>query len=132
MKWMKVAVSAEGQSLDSQISSVFGRCQCFLFVELEDGEIVDSKALENSAASQSSGAGTAAAQLVGDEGAEALISGALGPKAFSALEQWDMKMYKGEPGTVRKNVDKFSSGNLDRVESPTGPAHMGAGERGSR
>ncbi|MFP4005681.1 MAG: NifB/NifX family molybdenum-iron cluster-binding protein [Candidatus Hadarchaeia archaeon] len=122
---MKIAVSAEGKDLDSQVSSVFGRCQCFVVAEVDEGEIVDSGDLENSAADQSGGAGTAAAQLVGDEGVDVLISGAVGPKAFSALDQWDIEIYKGEPGAVRENIDKFSSGDLEKVESPTGPAHMG-------
>ncbi len=125
---MKIAVSAEGKNLDSQASSVFGRCQCFVFVELQEGEIVGSEGTENSAASHSSGAGTAAAQLVGDNEADVLISGAIGPKAFSALEKWEIKVYKGEPGTVRENIDKFSTGELEEAESPTGPAHMGMNE----
>lgn len=127
---MKVALSAEGQDFDSQISSVFGRCQCFILVEIEEGKVVNSESFENSAAGQSSGAGTAAAQLIGDEDAEVLISGAIGPKAFSALRQWDIKVYKGEPDTVRRNIDKFSSGKLNNVESPTGSARMGMNERG--
>ncbi len=122
---MKIAVSAEGGGLDSRISSVFGRCQCFVTVEVEDGEILDNGSLENSGASQSSGAGTAAAQVVGDDGADVLVSGSIGPKAFSALRQWDIEVYEGEPGTVRENIEKFISGELDKVESPTGPAHMG-------
>ncbi len=126
---MKIAVSSEGKNLDSHVSSVFGRCQCFVFVEFQDGEIVDSEAVENSAASQPSGAGTAAAQLVGDEGADVLISGAIGPKAFSALDKWNIEVYKAEPGTVTGNIDNFSSDKLEKAESPTGPAHMGMDEK---
>ncbi len=129
---MKVAVSSEGKDLDSKISPVFGRCQCFAFLEVEDGEILETKCLENSAASKSSGAGTAAAQLVGDEDTDVLISGAIGPKAFSALEQWDIEVYKGEPGTVRENVNKFIKDHLDKLESPTGSAHMGLAEENTQ
>ena len=126
---MKIAVSAEGKDLDSEMSSVFGRCQVFVLADVEDGEIVDSESIENSAAGQSSGAGTAAAQLIGDEGVDVLLSGAIGPKAFSALEQWDIKIYKGEPGTVEENIEKLCSDNLTKVESATGPAHMGMDEK---
>lgn len=129
---MKVVLSAEGTKLSSQTSSVFGRAQCFVAAEVEDGEIVDSYPLENSAASQNSGAGTAAAQIVGDEGADALITGAIGPKAFSALKQWDIRIYKGDPGTVRENIDRLLSDDLDEIDSPTGPAHMGMDESGNR
>lgn len=129
---MKVAVSAEGQSLDSQVSSVFGRCQCFIFVEVEEGKVVDSDSLENSAVARSSGAGTAAAQLIGDVEAEVLVSGAIGPKAFSALKQWNIEVYRGEPGTVRENIDKLSSGELNKVGSPTVTAHMGLNENDNK
>jgi len=126
---MKIALSAEGKNLDSQVSSVFGRCQYFVFVEFQEGELIDNEAVENSAAVQSSGAGTAAAQLVGDKGADVLISRSVGPKAFSALDNWNIEVYKGESGTVRGNIDKFSSGKLEKLESSTGAARMGMDER---
>lgn len=122
---MKIALTSKGEDLDSEMSSVFGRCQNFVIAEVEDGEISESKPLENSAGNQSSGAGPAAAQLVGDEGVDKLISGGMGPKAFSALEQWDIEVYEGVEGTLKKNIEKLSSGKLEKVESPTGPAHKG-------
>lgn len=124
---MKVAISAEGKDMDSQVSSVFGRCHHFILVEFEEGEVVDSDFLENSAAAQSSGAGTAAAQLIGDQDVDVLVLGAVGPKAYSALKQWDIEVYEGESGTVSENLDKLSSGKLTKVESPTAPAHRGMG-----
>jgi len=122
---MKVALTSEGKDLNSQMSSVFGRCQNFVIATIEDEEITNYESLENSAGNQSSGAGPAAAQLIGDEGVDKLISGGMGPKAFSALEQWDIEVYEGEEGTLKENIEKLSSGKLNRVESPTGPAHKG-------
>lgn len=126
---MKLALSSKGKNLNSRISSVFGRCQFFIIAEVEDGEILRSESLENSAASQPSGAGTAAAQMVGDEGVEALITNSIGPKAFSALKQWDIQVYEGKSGTVRENIDKLSSDELEELESPTGPAHSGPNKK---
>ncbi len=122
---VKVASSAEGQSLDSQVSPVFGRCQCFVIVGLEDDKIKNSYCLENAAASEYSGAGTEAAQIVGDEETDVVISGSVGPKAFSALKQRNIRVYRGKPGTVRENIDKLSRGELEVVDSPTGSPHMG-------
>lgn len=125
---MKIAVSTDGQNLGSRVSPVFGRCPYFVMVETDDHDIVDSEVVENTAINQSSGAGTAAAQLVGDEGVEALISGAVGPRAFSALKKWNITIYRGEPGSVEENVGKVLKGELEEVESPTGSSGMGMGE----
>lgn len=84
---MKIAVTTDGQNLKSQVSPVFGRCLYFTIVEVDKGEITDTEVLENSAMEQPSGAGTAAVQLIGDEGIDAVTSGAVGPKAFSALDK---------------------------------------------
>lgn len=124
---MKVAVSTDGQDLKSQVSPVFGRCPYFTLVEVEDGEITGTKLLENTAMEQSSGAGTAAVQLIGEEGADCVISGAVGPKAFSALNKWEIEIFKAEPGTVKENVESLISGDLEEIESATGPAGMGMG-----
>lgn len=124
---MKIAVSTDGQRLGSQVSPVFGRCPYFTVAEIRDGEVVDSNALENSGMGQASGAGTAAVQLLGDEGVDVVISGAVGPKALSALKQWDIDIFKAEPGSVEENIDKFLSEELEKVKTPTGPAGMGIG-----
>ncbi|MFW5912266.1 MAG: NifB/NifX family molybdenum-iron cluster-binding protein [Candidatus Hadarchaeota archaeon] len=125
---MKVAVTAEGKSLESKVSPIFGRCQCFVTAKLEDGEIEKVEGEENLAASNSSGAGTAAAQRIGDKGAEALITGGVGPKAFSALKKWNIEVFRGEPGTVKENIEKLDSGELEKFESPSVEAHMGMEE----
>lgn len=124
---MKIAVSTDGQRLRSQVSPVFGRCPYFTVVEIEDGEVLDSNALENSGMGQPSGAGTAAVQLLGDEGVDVVISGAVGPKALSALKQWGIEIFKAEPESVEKNIDKFLSEELEKIKTPTGPAGMGIG-----
>lgn len=125
---MKVAVCTDGQDLKSQVSPIFGRCPYFTLVEIEDDKITETKSLENSAMKQSSGAGTAAVQLIGEEDADCVISGAVGPKAFSALNKWGIDVFRAEPGTVEENVEKLISGELEETESATGPAGMGSGK----
>lgn len=129
---MKVAVSAEGDNLESKISPVFGRCPVFVMVEVNEQGIVDSYDLENSALSQTGGVGTSAAQLIGDEETDVLVTGSIGPHAFTALRQWSIEMYKGEAGTVKENIDKLNSDELDKIDSPTGPAHLGLDENVDR
>ena len=44
---MKVAVTSIGNSLESGISPVFGRCPYFIIVDMENGEIKDDLTTEN-------------------------------------------------------------------------------------
>lgn len=127
---MKVAVSAERQDLDGRASPVFGRCECFVVAEVEDGVIRDSYCLENSAARHSSGAGTACAQLIGEEGVDVLITGSIGPKAHSALAQWNVDLYESESGTVRENVEMLGEDSLDQADSPSNRGRRKGGGRG--
>lgn len=125
---MKIAIATDGHQLGSKASPLFGRCPFFILLRIEDGEIIDQDSFENTAMDQPSGAGTAAAQLVGDKNIDALITGAVGPKAFSALKKWEIDVYRAEPGSVQQNIDKFLTNELEKIESPTGPSGMGRGE----
>ena len=123
---MKVAVSAFGSGLKSQVSPVFGRCPIFVIVEIKDGKIVDHKDVPNNAARQAGSAGIMSSQQVGNEGAEAVISGAVGPRAFSVLGQFGIKVYKSQGGTVEENALKFAEGSLEEIKTP-GEMHFGMG-----
>ncbi len=125
---MKIAIATDGRQLGSKVSPLFGRCPFFILLKIEDGEIIDQDSFENTAMDQSSGAGTAAVQLVGDKDIDTLITGAVGPKAFSALEKWEIDVYRAVPGSVQQNIDKFLADELEKIESPTGPSGMGRGE----
>ena len=123
---MKIAISSTGDKLDSHISTVFGRCQYFFIVEIEDKVIKSSKAIENLAVNQFGGAGITAAQTVGNEKVEAVISGAIGPRAFSVLQQLGIKIYTGKTGTVEENLKDFIEGKLNKIEEP-GPMGVAKG-----
>lgn len=126
---MKVAVTSTGNSLDSEVSPVFGRCPYFIIVDLEDGEIKGDLPVNNPAKNEMGGAGIKAAQFVANSEAKALISGAVGPNAFDILKQVGIKVYKLESGSVKDNLKLFSEGKLDEITSSIsgGP---GAGGRG--
>ncbi len=79
---MKVAVSASGADLEAAVDPRFGRCPYYVVV---DTDTMEFEVIENSATGQASGAGIAAAQLVSQTGAQAVISGSIGPNAYQAL-----------------------------------------------
>jgi predicted Fe-Mo cluster-binding NifX family protein len=111
---MKIAVSAHGDTLAAKTHAQFGRCDYFVIVDAESGVW---KALKNLSADIPSGAGTACAQAMFDEGVNVVISGQIGPYAFDALNGGGISMFQTPQGlTVREAVEQFKTGALKRIE----------------
>jgi predicted Fe-Mo cluster-binding NifX family protein len=125
---MKIAVTSTGNNLNSEVSSVFGRCPYFIVADMEDDEIKEISSVENPARNER-GAGNIAAQFIVDRGVEILISGELGPIAFNILKNAEIKTYKLESGNVKTNLKLFNEGKLEEITSPTsgGPGTGGRG-----
>jgi len=119
---MKVAISSVGDNLDAQVSSIFGRCPYFLIV---DTETVDFRAYANSAAGASGGAGIQAAQFVIEKGAEAVLTGNVGPNAMEVLQAANVRVYPVWTGTVRQAVEAFKQGQLQPASTATTAADTG-------
>ena len=58
-----------------------------------------------------------------DLGAEAVITGNVGPKAFSALQAGSVKVYVGAAGSVRDALEKFKGGELECVSQANVKGH---------
>jgi predicted Fe-Mo cluster-binding NifX family protein len=127
---MKIAVAASGANLDAAADPRFGRCLWFVVV---DSETMEFEAFENPAVQQGSGAGIAAAQLVANAGAQAVIAGNVGPNAHQALSAGGIKVYAFPGGTVREAVEQWKAGRLPEAVAPTVRSHfgMGGGQRGA-
>lgn len=121
---MKIAVSATGKDLHCEIDPRFGRCQYFIFI---DPETMEFEALENEGLIASGGAGVQAAQSVVQKGANAVITGNLGPNAASALSASGIKVYLVPGGTVKEVIETFKAGKLQEVSGPTVSPHFGMG-----
>src|SRR4030042_460274 len=119
---MKVAVSATGKDLNCQIHLRFGRSQYFIFI---DPETMEFEVFENEGLMASGGAGVQAAQLIVQKGAEALITGNLGPNAASALLASGIKAYLVPGGTVRDTIEAYKSGSLREASRATVRPHFG-------
>jgi predicted Fe-Mo cluster-binding NifX family protein len=126
---MKIAVTAKGQDLGSEVDPRFGRAQYFVIIETETGKV---DAAENSAAAASGGAGVAAAQLVIDRGASLVITGNCGPNAFRVLEAAGIGVVVGVEGTVGEAVNRFRSGELTTTGGANVRGHWGTGGESGR
>jgi len=119
---MKVAVSSMGDRVDAQVSAIFGRCPYLLLV---DTETLDCQAHPNAAAGASGGAGIQAAQFIVQQGAEALLTGNVGPNAMGVLQAADIPVYQVWAGTVRQAVDALTQGQLQAVSTATTATNTG-------
>ena len=123
---MKIAVTATGPNLDSPVDPRFGRCQYFIFV---DSDSLQFEAIENENVMASGGAGIQSAQFVAQKGAEAVITGNLGPNASAALSASGMRVFLGATGTVREAIQMFKNGQLQEAFGPSVQAHSGIGQQ---
>jgi predicted Fe-Mo cluster-binding NifX family protein len=106
---MKIVVTSTGSDLDSVFSPIFGRCNHFIFFA-DDAQ--GFEAIRNNAAEASGGAGIQAARLVVDHGAEAIVTGRVGPKASDVLKAANIPVYLFHGDTVREAVEAFKAGKL--------------------
>jgi len=111
---MKIAISAKGKNIESEVSDVFGRSPYFVIAEIEDGEIKRTEIIENKSTDQMSGAGITAAQLMADKNVEAIITGNVGPRALDVLKQFNIAIYYGE-GIVKDTLQQFIEGKLEKM-----------------
>jgi predicted Fe-Mo cluster-binding NifX family protein len=126
---MKIAVSSNGDNLQSGVDPRFGRCRNFIIVELDNMSFF---AYENEAQYVGHGAGTKAAQDLMKHKISAVISGNFGPNAFQVLNSASIEMYSGS-GTVEMAVEEFKRGKLAVISQPSKAGHMGRGSgRGRR
>lgn len=104
---MKIAVTSQGNTLDSKIDQRFGRCQYFLFV---DSETMEFESYSNPNINASGGAGVQSAQFVVNQNPEVLITGRLGPKADSTLKESTIKIITGKEGTIKDIITEYCNG----------------------
>ena len=108
---MKLIISAQNSLLVSPIDNRFGRSTWLIFINTETKEW---KAYQNPGASQSGGAGVAAAQFVVDQAADVVISGDFGPNAARAFQaaKIEMRLFTENVVTVQDAVNHFLANAL--------------------
>ena len=118
---MKVAVTSKGTDLASEVDPRFGRAAYILVVDTENFSV---EVLDNSSnVNAFKGAGISAAAMVGDSGAEALLTGFCGPNAFKTLDAANVKVANDVSGTVRSAVEAFNKGELTFADNANVEGH---------
>lgn len=113
---MKIAITALENNFDSsKVDSRFGRAAGFFIL---DTETLAHEWIENSQNIYADhGAGIQAAQTVINAGAEVVITGHVGPKAYRALVAGDVKIFvNADKNLVSKVFDLFKENKLSLAD----------------
>lgn len=118
---MKIAISAQGKDMNSQLDPRFGRAAGFMLVDLatQDHEFVPNG--QNLELPQ--GAGIQSAMRVSEVGAKAVITGHVGPKAYMALNKGGIAVYLRDGGTVREALEAYKAGLLQQAAGADKQGH---------
>ncbi|MHC1597689.1 MAG: NifB/NifX family molybdenum-iron cluster-binding protein [Methermicoccaceae archaeon] len=108
---MKVAITLADSSLDSAVDERFGRAP---YVALVDSATGKGQVVENRHADDRS-AGVKSAKTIVEMGADALISGDVGPNALSVLRASGVKVYRARGGSGSDAVDALLAGRLEKI-----------------
>jgi predicted Fe-Mo cluster-binding NifX family protein len=119
---MKIALTSSAQTLADPIDKHFGRAHFFILADTDTGRGTAHDNTQNLQAAQ--GAGIQSAETVAGLGAEAVITGSVGPKAFRALQAAKIPIYlvdKVCPGT--EALRRFKDGELEELTAANGESH---------
>jgi predicted Fe-Mo cluster-binding NifX family protein len=118
---MKIAITVADKALGAEVDPRFGRAKYFAIYETDNDsvEFIDNRINMEAP----SGAGVQAASNVVSTGANVVITGNCGPKAFRTLSEGKVKVIIGARGSVSEVVDKFKKGELEYAESANVEGH---------
>ncbi|MFA7174289.1 MAG: NifB/NifX family molybdenum-iron cluster-binding protein [Kiritimatiellia bacterium] len=107
---MKIAFTTDGVDLTGEIDTRFGRAPKFLIFDTKSRafEVVDNTQNLNAA----QGAGIQSAETIVKLGANAVVTGHCGPKAYRALNAAGVKIYNTEIKNIEVALQAVESGAL--------------------
>ena len=118
---MKMIVTGSGDKLTDAVDPRFGRASQFLLVDVETGAMTAHDNAQNLNAAQ--GAGIQAAESVARLGAQAVITGNVGPKAFRVLSAAGIKVFLVKDGTIAEAIARFKKGELSETKESNVEGH---------
>lgn len=131
VKMKRIAISSQGPALDDELDPRFGRAAGFIVV---DPETLDFVYIDNGASqARGQGAGIQAAESVAASGAEVVLTGYAGPKAFAALQAAGIKVGQNLNNmTVRQAIEAFRNQKVDWSQQPKGKGRLHEGRHRQR
>lgn len=118
---MKVVLSSQGDTLESALDSRFGRAAKFLLWDSADESV---RAIDNRQSLDApQGAGIQAAMTVAGQGADVVITGHCGPKAFRVLKEAGIKIYLTQATSISEALKQFQDGALREADNADVEGH---------
>ena len=118
---MRIAVTALGPGIEADVDPRFGRARYFVMVDTQGGSVTSVDNTVNLDAAQ--GAGIQAGRKIVELGAEVVLTGHVGPKAFDTLQAGDVRIFTGAAGKVVEAINAFQAGQLSAAEASDVQGH---------
>jgi predicted Fe-Mo cluster-binding NifX family protein len=118
---LKIAFTTSGENLDAPLDPRFGRAPRFLLYSMDSGNIELISNEQNLSAAQ--GAGIQAAETLLRAGADALVTGHCGPKAFKVLSAAGVAVYNTTLATVKEALAAYKAGELKLADEANVEGH---------
>ncbi len=118
---MKIAITAQGKELSSEIDLRFGRAKWIIIFDSQKGDFAAHDNVVNLNAVQ--GAGIQTGQNIANLDVEVVITGNVGPNAFKTLNTAGVKVFLAESQTVQQALDSFRVGKLKEIDGANVEGH---------
>lgn len=118
---MRIAVTSYGSECNDQVDPRFGRAANFVIYDDEEQTWEFGTNQQNLEAAK--GAGIQAAQSIWKLGADILITGNVGPKAFKVLSANGVKVYSAPELAVQEAYEDFKNGKLVEMKTANVKGH---------
>ena len=111
----KIALACEdNQGLGGRVSQHFGRCPCYLIVDVEGSEvkktdIVDNPYFNNHIPGK-------VPQFIKEQGAQVMIAGGMGPRAIDMFSNFGIEVVTGAIGNTGNVLQAYLRGEISGVE----------------
>jgi predicted Fe-Mo cluster-binding NifX family protein len=119
---MRIAISAESKNgLESFVSPHFGRCPCYILVDVEGQEVKAVTAVDNPYYGNHAPGQVPA--FIHSQGANVMLAGGMGRRAVDFFQQHGIEVATGASGTVRQALQSYLASELRGVEPCAGSHH---------
>ena len=116
---MRIAISSNGRSINSNIEAKFERCHFFLILDLEKNSLLP---IENKSKDRPHEIGSMIGHLVANEGIGYVITIDIGPSAFDIFKRHGIRVFRAK-GIVEDAVRRLKQGKLTEITKATVPRY---------
>jgi predicted Fe-Mo cluster-binding NifX family protein len=108
---MRIVVSADNRDgLDSVVSPHFGRCPCFVVVDVQAHQLLEVLEVDNPYHGNHRPGQVPA--FINSLGADVMLTGGMGGRAIMFFQQFGIEGVTGAYGTVRQSLERHLGGQL--------------------